>query len=188
MLTDDRLRCQVDKLVSFAKSSFHSLPSNREFVLLGVFLSFFLCNPSRFQSFPFVFLFLYVWHRNPCCCCWVKTETPWWFVCPPGLEMNTNTAAAVASLEEGNNEQLDALYDKVQQLKHLSLQIDQDLDNDSDVLRVVDTKIEGTQNNLLATLDNLSDMAKSRNMGAIRLGGLLCTAMVLLYLALTVRL
>ena len=59
-------------------------------------------------------------------------------------------------LEEGNQQELVELNEKVQIMKRLSLQINTDLDKDANILNTTADKADQTQNSLTATLDNLT--------------------------------
>ena len=99
------------------------------------------------------------------------------------------SAAALSSLEEGNNAELDDLYNKVTQMKHLSMQINADLDDDKAVRAKVGAQVEASQTGMLSTLDNLSSsFAQASRASTLKIAGLVVVAMILLYLVLTVRL
>ncbi len=96
--------------------------------------------------------------------------------------------AALASLEEGNNRELDELYNKVAQMKEIASGISGDLDDDRRVREVVGAKIDTSQRSLLSTLENLSSSFAQTNRGnALKAVGAFLVAGILLYLVLTVR-
>jgi len=95
----------------------------------------------------------------------------------------------MASLEEGNEEELEMLYSKVQKMKRLSQQLNSDLDDDAGVLTEVSTKTDASQGQLMSTLDNLSSaFTQDKRANVCKLAGAGVVAMVLFYLVLSVRL
>lgn len=94
---------------------------------------------------------------------------------------------AIAQLEEGNNRELDMLFDKVTQIKRLSQQINNDLDVDSAVVGRVQTKLGQTQSSLFSTLDNLSESLAANKYSFCKLIFLAIIAMMVLYYLLSMK-
>ena len=105
-----------------------------------------------------------------------------------GMSKNAAHAAAVSSLEEENNQQLDVLLEQVNRIKRVSMNIYEDLEADGEVRGQVNARIDKSQTNMMSTLENLSvSFASSKRTSALKIAGLIVVAMIMLYLVLSVR-
>ena len=104
------------------------------------------------------------------------------------MSKNAAHAAAVSSLEEENNQQLDVLLEQVNRIKRVSMNIYEDLEADGEVRGQVNARIDKSQTNMMSTLENLSvSFASSKRTSALKIAGLIVVAMIMLYLVLSVR-